>query len=163
MSLAENLRLGMRRLAAGVCVVSTRVPAGKFAMTASSVTSLSDDPASLLVCINKEAAIQPHMERGTAFAVSVLAYNQQAISNLCAQKDAGEERFAIEGWGEYGANKLPYIENAQAIFICEVDNDLTFYGTHQIAIGKLTDVMVSNETVAPLVYADGAYQKILPA
>jgi len=163
MALAEDLRLGMRRLAAGVCVISTRVDAGRFAMTASSVTSLSDDPASLLVCINLDAAIQPYMQKGVTFAVSVLSVEQQAISNLCAQKEAGEERFAIDGWAEYGDNKLPYIADAQATFICEVDNDNTLYGTHQIVVGKLSHVMVSTKPVQPLIYADGAYQGITPA
>lgn len=160
MALADDLRIGMRRLAAGVCVVSTRVPEGRFAMTASSVTSLSDSPASLLVCINTDAAIQAHMQKGVPFVVSVLSTEQQDISNLCAQKEAGEERFAIEGWAEHGNKKLPYIKDAQAIFICEVDNEKTIYGTHQVVIGKLTKAILPEVPVKPLVYADGAYQQL---
>jgi len=163
MPLADNFRAGMRRLAAGVCVVSTKVDAGRFAMTASSVTSLSDEPPSLLVCVNQDAAIQPHLRRGVAFTVSVLSYEQQDVSNLCAQKEAGEERFAIDGWAEYGEQKLPYIAGAQAIFVCEVDSDNILYGTHQIVVGKLTEVMIPEGPVQPLIYADGAYQRIAKA
>lgn len=161
---AEDLRAGMRRLASGVSIISTQVEAGRFAMTASSVTSLSDDPASLLVCINLDAAIEPHIKQGVFFAVSILSAEQQAISNLCAQKDTGEERFAVDGWANYDNDDLalPYVADAQAIFICEVDSDNIVYGTHQIVIGKLRDVIVPSTDVDPLVYADGAYQRITP-
>ena len=52
----EQFLIAMRSLAASVSVISARDAIGKtYAMTASSVTSLSIDPPSILVCVNKEA------------------------------------------------------------------------------------------------------------
>ncbi|MBX2807259.1 MAG: flavin reductase family protein [Cellvibrionaceae bacterium] len=158
MSLSDNLKMGMRRLASGVCVVSSYKQSVRFAMTASSVTSLSDNPASLLMCINKEAAIQSVLVKGQPFAVNVLADGQQGISNKCAQRDAAEERFAVGQWLTRTSDQLPYLAAAQVVFFCEVDNSPYFYGTHQIVVGKLTEALISDDDVRPLIYVDGGYR-----
>lgn len=160
MQLAESLRLGMRRLASGVCVVTTRGGSARYAMTASSVTSLSDDPASLLVCVNKTAAMQPFLLKGQPLAINILGADQQEISNKCAQKNAAEERFEVGDWLEHEPTKLPYLQFAQAVFFCQVDNENHEYGTHQIVIGRLTEVIIPDTSVDPLIYVDGNYQKI---
>ncbi len=159
-SLKDALRLGMRRLASGVCVISTQVDGQRYAMTASSVTSLSDSPASLLVCVNKDAAMRPFFTYGQSFVVNVLSQSQQDISNLCASAQSGEERFALGDWQE-NDKQMPYLADAQVNFFCQVDNDNYHYGTHQIVIGCLEEVTVSEAGVAPLVYVDGGYAKIV--
>jgi flavin reductase (DIM6/NTAB) family NADH-FMN oxidoreductase RutF len=155
----DALRLGMRRLAAGVCIISTQVDDRRYAMTASSVTSLSDDPASLLVCVNKEAAMQPWLHLGRMFVVNVLSQEQQNLSNLCASRDEGVERFSQGNW-QLDAKGMPYLADAQANFFCRVDNDNYLYGTHQIVIGRLENVLISASDVNPLIYVDGAYAGI---
>lgn len=160
MLLSEGLRLGMRRLASGVCVITTCSDNSRYAMTASSVTSLSDSPASLLFCVNKTAAIQPFLKRGQAVAINILSANQEDVSNKCAQKNAAEERFSIGDWTTDEKTGLPYLLSSQAVFLCEVDNDLQEYGTHQIVIGRLNEVIIPDNDVDPLIYVDGAYQQI---
>ena len=160
MSLAESLRVGMRRLASGVCVITTEVDGRRYAMTASSVTSLSDSPASLLVCVNKTAAIQPYLKKYQPFAVNILGAGHESISNKCAQREAGDERFSIGLWERDEATQLPCLKDAQAVFLCEVDNDGYEYGTHQIVIGKLTRVMLPDIQLDPLIYVDGAYSRL---
>ncbi len=160
MQLNEGLRLGMRRLASGVCVVTTCEGSARYAMTASSVTSLSDNPASLLLCVNKTAAMQPFLVKGQPLAVNILSADQQDVSNKCAQKDAAEERFGVGEWAEHEPTKLPYLPSAQAIFFCQVDNENHEYGTHQIVIGRLTDLIIPEIEVNPLIYVDGAYQQL---
>lgn len=160
MMLSDSLRLGMRRLASGVCVVTSYTETERFAMTASSVTSLSDSPASLLICINQTAAIAPILNKGQPLAVSILNADQQDISNKCAEKLAGDERFAVGEWAQHEATGLPYLETAQVTFFCEVDNDDYPYGTHRIVVGKLTDAIIADEDIEPLVYLNGSYQKL---
>jgi flavin reductase (NADH) len=155
----DALRLGMRRLAAGVCVISTKVDGQNFAMTASSVTSVSDEPASLLVCINKDTSMQPVLIMGQVFVVNVLSQTQQNVSNICASRGDADERFSVGDW-QQGHNDTPYLADAQASFFCRVDNDQYLYGTHQIVIGRLEKVMVSDEEVDPLIYINGAYAAI---
>ena len=155
----ENLRLGMRRLAAGVCVVSTQVDGQRYAMTASSVTSVSDEPASLLVCVNKEASMYSLLAIGQPFVINVLSQAQQAVSNICAARDTGEERFSCGDW-QNDANGMPYLADAQVSFFCRVDNDDYTYGTHQVVIGCLDKAIISDDAVNPLVYVNGAYAAV---
>ncbi|MGH1487034.1 MAG: flavin reductase family protein [Cellvibrionaceae bacterium] len=160
MSLSDTLRLGMRRLASGVCVVTTEADGVRYAMTASSVTSLSDEPASLLVCVNKVAAMQPYLTKGQPIAVNILSSDQQLVSNKCAEKEAGEERFSVGTWLTDEKTNLPYLSDAQATFFCSVDNDNYEYGTHQIVVGRLIDAVVPEIEVDPLIYLNGNYQEI---
>jgi flavin reductase (NADH) len=160
MELGESLRLGMRRLASGVCIVSTKADGRRFAMTASSVTSLSDSPASLLVCVNASAAIQPFLVKGHPFTVNILGADQEEISNSCARPSSGEERFNVGEWSPVDETDVPFLKQAQAVFFCEVDNDNYQYGTHNIVIGRVTHVIVSEAATSPLVYLNGKYQRI---
>lgn len=152
------LRAGMRRLAASVCVLTAVDSSGqRHAMTATAVTSVSDDPASLLVCVNRQASLFDILAQGMRFAVNVLSAHQADISVLCASGESGEPRFAQGNWGD--ANGMPYLRDAQAVFFCHTARQLT-HGTHLIAIGDIDKVLVAEGTVDPLLYADGHYRRL---
>ncbi|MES2676333.1 MAG: flavin reductase family protein [Pseudomonadota bacterium] len=154
-SVSEAMKLGMRRLASGVCVISARIEGEGFAMTASSVTSVSDNPASLLVCINKLVSQQEYFStQGSVFAVNVLGEGHQAVSNLCAGREPGRNRFSLGDWKQNMA--CPYLADAQVVFYCETDMFIS-YGTHQIVIARINNVQVGEISFAPLLYADGKY------
>lgn len=156
-NLAASMKLGMRRLASGVCVLSTSLADNeRFAMTVSSVTSVSDSPASLLVCINQAVSQQAHLSTpGAQFAVNVLSYDHQEVSNVCAGRDSVQNRFEVGNWVE-DETGVPLLADALAVFLCKTDNVIT-YGTHKIVIGAISNVIVNDTDVTPLLYADGSY------
>lgn len=156
-NLAVSMKLGMRRLASGVCVLSTRLDNDqRFAMTVSSVTSVSDSPASLLVCINQLVSQQAHLAtKGSQFAINVLSSNQQDVSNICAGREPTRDRFDVGCWEEDDSG-LPVLGGAQAVFVCQTDQVMT-YGTHKIVIGVIHRVIINGAEVDPLLYADGSY------
>jgi flavin reductase (DIM6/NTAB) family NADH-FMN oxidoreductase RutF len=154
----EGLRAGMRRLAASVCVITARDSTGqRQAMTATAVSSVSDNPASLLVCVNRQTTLHTILAAGGSFAVNVLDATQADISAQCANSEAGEARFANGDWAE--AHELPYLRNAQAIFFCDSATHMT-HGTHLIAVGNIREVLVSKTSVNPLLYANGQYRRL---
>ncbi len=158
-NLAASMKLGMRRLASGVCVLSARLGDDDFAMTVSSVTSVSDSPPSLLVCINQQVSKQAHLSTpGCRFAINVLGSQHQEISNLCAGRAPEQHRLSVGDWSVEGG--CPVLIDAQAVFHCEADKIVT-YGTHHIVVAKILKVAVSTEAVAPLIYMDGAYGSFL--
>lgn len=160
-SISDEMRLGMRRLASGVCVISAHIQGESFAMTASSVTSVSDSPASLLVCINKMVSQQEYFStQGSVFAVNILGDEHQAISNLCAGREPGRDRFSEGNWTLDKAS--PYLADAQTVFFCETDM-LISYGTHQIVIAHIKRVIIGNVEFSPLLYADGSYGRFVRA
>jgi flavin reductase (DIM6/NTAB) family NADH-FMN oxidoreductase RutF len=156
-NLAVAMKLGMRRLASGVCVLSTKLQNNqRFAMTVSSVTSVSDSPASLLVCINQLVSQHGHLStEGNHFAVNVLSASHQEVSNICAGRAPNRDRFGIGEWKEDDTG-LPVLADAQAVFICQTDQVMT-YGTHKIIVGAIHKVIVNEVDVDPLLYADGSY------
>lgn len=158
-SLAEQMKAGMRRLAAGVSVLTTRDKSGRdYAMTVSSVTSVSDSPASLLVCVNKQTSICPVLSIGHDFAINLLASGHDQISNLCATGQQSEQRFSLGNWDREGQIS-PLLKDAEACFICQV-SQVFEYGTHNIVVGDIQQVSVASSKAAPLVYLDGAYRQI---
>lgn len=155
--LGTAMKLGMRRLASGIGVLSTRVDNGeRFAMTVSSVTSVSDSPASLLVCVNTQVALEGHLSTpGAPFVINILSSEQQAISNRCAGFEGDKPRFSIGNWEE-GRGSLPYLKDAQASFFCESDKVMT-YGTHHIVVARILEVKIGELAIDPLIYIDGGY------
>lgn len=160
-NLAVSMKLGMRRLASGVCVLSTTLPGNqRFAMTVSSVTSVSDSPASLLVCINQLVSQQDYLATlGNKFAINVLSVDHQDVSNICAGREPNRNRFEIGQW-EDDDTGLPVLADALAVFICQTDQ-VTNYGTHKIVIGVIHKVILNGADVDPLLYADGSYGAFL--
>ncbi len=155
--LTEGLRQGMRSLASGVCVVSGLKDDGeRAAMTASSVTSVSDDPPSLLVCVNKAARMDDVLFHSEYFCVNILSSDHQDVSEICATPETGEERFSVGSWSRHEKNGLHYINNAPAVFICHKQR-VVDHGTHSIYIANVDEVLVSDKKHQHLVYADGRY------
>lgn len=152
------MKLGMRRLASGVCILSARMDDGElFAMTVSSVTSVSDNPASLLVCINKQVSRQMYLSTpGSRFAINVLASDQKDLSDLCAGREQGSDRFSLGAWHQEDESGVPYLTDAQAVFFCRSDM-VAEYGTHHIVVSRIHQVLVSEGKVDPLLYVNGRY------
>lgn len=152
------LRTGMRRLAASVCVITTIDAVGqRQAMTATSVTSVSDDPASLLVCVNRHAGLYDTLAQKHRFAVNILSAQHADISARCAGQETGESRFAVGDWGD--ALGLPYLRDAQAVFFCHTARHLV-HGTHLIVIGNVDKALITDHDTNPLLYADGRYRHL---
>ncbi|WP_370978489.1 flavin reductase family protein [Agaribacterium sp. ZY112] len=155
--LAEGLRQGMRHLASGVCIVSAgNNESERAAMTASSLTSVSDDPASLLVCINKSAQIENVLAESAYFSVNILSSEQQTLSDLCATPGLNEERFEQGNWQQHESSGLYILPESPAVFICSVQVSIE-HGTHNIYVANVEAAYVSDKKHQALVYADGKY------
>jgi flavin reductase (DIM6/NTAB) family NADH-FMN oxidoreductase RutF len=158
--LAQLMKQGMRRLASGVCVLSARLSDGEaFVMTVSSVTSVSDKPPSLLVCINRQ--IDRHEELlplGARFAINLLSTDQTEISNLCAGRYEDRDRLSLGNWSQ---DEWLLLTDSQASFCCVTDKVVS-YGTHEILFGRIEKVKIHVDEVNPLVYANGQYGSFKP-
>lgn len=76
---AQAFRAAMRHLAGGVSVITTGSGAERNGLTATSVSSLSAEPPTLIVCINRQASAWPLIARHRAFGVNVLGSDQIEI------------------------------------------------------------------------------------
>ena len=154
MSIQDNFRLAMRRYIYSVSIMSNRDNGGNTnAITVSSVTSISMDPPSLLICINKSSRIHDTLIIGSKFCINLLNKDQEELSNTCSDEDKHEQRFNDKNWN---LEDIPFLANAQANIFCKVDK-LSSYHTHTIVVGLVEDAKFS-DNISTLTYVDGEYR-----
>jgi len=144
----------MRRYIYSVSILSNKDEEGNSnAITVSSVTSISMEPPSLLVCINKNSRIHDTLKEGSKFCINLLSKDQEELSNICSDENKYDERFNDNNWN---SNNVPFLGNAQANIFCKVDK-LTSYHTHTIVVGMVENATYSDE-ISTLTYVDGKYE-----
>lgn len=153
-SFRSEFRKAMRRLTSAVTVITTAHEAVRYGMTATAVTSVSADPPSLLICINRSASVHAPLVRSGRFCVNILLAEQTDIAQAFSGGVPQELRFA-EGQWSADQSGVPFLREAQANIFCDTDA-LSSYGTHSIIVGKVSEVLVHGR-VTPLLYQDGQY------
>jgi flavin reductase len=151
--LPDAFRQAMRRVASTVNVITICVGGEPMGITATAMSSISVEPPSLLVCINRTASLHGRMEDVSHFRVNVLHRDQEEVARIFADRKHQALRFA-DGW-TVDCERPPRLVDAQASLLCRrIDHHR--FGTHSIFIGQVEEVAV-REDVKPLVYVNGAY------
>jgi flavin reductase (NADH)/flavin reductase len=152
----ESYKAGMRCLAAGVCIVTTRSPNGKRnGLTATAVCSVSLAPPTLLCCVNRQSGSYNAIHEAGVFAVNVLSVDDRSLAERFAGLVAGEERFAEGSWGIL-ATGAPILESALVSFDCRISQAVEL-PTHGILFGEIEMVELRTAAAGPLLYAHGDY------
>jgi len=154
-----DFRNAMRQLTGGVSVITTGRGRDISGMTVTSVSSLSVDPPSLIVSLNRESSSWPLVKRYGFFGVNILTSDQVDIAERFTGKGGlkGADRFAGAPWTTR-ASGVPLLADALAAIDCEVE-DVVERHSHAIVIGRVLDVAVSARTAA-LAYWQGRYVAI---
>lgn len=155
----QNFREGMSRLGAAVSLITTDGPEGRHGMTASAVCSITDDPPTLLVCINRTNRSHDLFNGNGTLCVNVLAAHHQDLANAFAGR-GGQERFAAGDWMTL-ATGAPILTDAVAAFDCRVVERVTI-GTHSVFYARVEEVRLGNEPPLGLMWFNRAYHT-LPA
>lgn len=152
---AESFRSAMRRTAASVAVITSAHEGVFHGMTATAMTSVSSDPPTLLVVVNRSARTHPFIAKSRRFAVNVLSTGQEETARRFA---AGAEN-QFEGIPhEMHAAEVPIIAGTAATFVC-VATDAVDVATHTIFIGAVEMAVSSGRS--PLLYHDGRYVHVV--
>jgi flavin reductase (DIM6/NTAB) family NADH-FMN oxidoreductase RutF len=150
-------RDAMSHVAGAVHVVATDGPAGLGGATATAVTSVSDSPPSLLLCLNQTSATLRHIRENGVFSVNVLSNAQEEVATVFAGATGldGADRFrASHGW-QMG-NGPPVLETALATFCCRL-TEMTPVGSHTVIIGMVEQATTGAEA-RPLLYFRRGYR-----
>jgi flavin reductase (DIM6/NTAB) family NADH-FMN oxidoreductase RutF len=156
---SADFRRAMRHLAGGVSVVTVGRGKDITGMTVTSVTSLSVEPPTLIVSINRESSSWPMLKRYGFFGVNILTADQVDIADRFTSKSGltGADRFAGPQWITR-ASGVPLLAGALAAVDCEVE-EIVERHSHGIVIGRVLDMQVSTRTAA-LAYWQGQYVAI---
>ena len=152
----DALRLAMRELASGVCIITTGAAKARCGLTATSVTSLSLTPPSVLVCVDKRSRSLAEIVANGVFAVNTLSGSHRRIAEDFANRGArqGVARFDGADWtqGKFGA---PVLTTALAALECHVGNIVDWH-SHLVVFGLVQHVHLSGRSSA-LTYWRGDY------
>lgn len=157
-------KLGMRSLVGGVTVIGANDPGGAaVGLTATAVSSLSADPPSLLVCINRSTSIAAALAQGAGFSVNILTAMQADVARAFGGQFqiSGTDRFGYGTWHRSRDREVPLLLGCRVAFECEVAH-VHDWQTHHIVIGTVSDVHFFNLDEPPLAYADGDYRTTAP-
>jgi flavin reductase (DIM6/NTAB) family NADH-FMN oxidoreductase RutF len=144
------------RFASGVTVVTTSASEGAYGVTVSSFASLSLNPLLVTVSISRSSQLVEHVRTAQAFAVSVLASDQQHVASYFATSGRRPEPAGFSTVStivqQTGA---PIIESCLSWFDCTLE-DILPGGDHEILVGRVA--AAGGRTGEPLVYWAGEYR-----
>jgi flavin reductase len=155
----QRFREAMSRVGAAVNIITTTGPEGDGGLTASAVCSVTDDPPTLLVCLNRTAKLNATFKENMILCVNVLAPEHEELSPVFAS--VGEipmaERFAMATWRRL-ATGAPALDSAAACFDCTIDQ-ITEVGTHSVFFCEV-EAIAAGATDQGLIYFGRTYHRI---
>lgn len=154
---AKTYRDAMAQFAGAVHVVTTDGPAGKRGATVIAACSVSDNPPTILVCLNRENPKNlPFVQNGN-FALNTLSSQQKPLAEAFSGHTGLSEpdRFALGDW-ETISSGAPALRGALAVFDCELveTKDLA---THRVLFGRVTGLRIG-DSLKPLIYHNRGYR-----
>ena len=156
---AADFRGAMRHVVGAVSVITVGRGDDVTGMTVTSMSSLSVEPPSLIVSVNRSASSWPLLKQYGVFGVNILAADQRDVAERFAGKGGleGAARFAGAEWTARAAG-APLLVGALAAIDCEVEEIIERH-SHGIVIGRVREVRLAPAGAA-LAYWHGDYLAI---
>ena len=116
-----QFREAMARFGAAVHVVTTNGPGGKHGFTATAVSSVSDQPATMLVCLNRRSRILPVLRDNGILCVNTLRADDDSVADVFAGRTGltGAQRFLQGQWTTL-VTGAPVLESAVVSCDCRI-------------------------------------------
>lgn len=150
-------KVGMRRLAAGVSIITTIERGIPHGLVATSVSSVCAEPEpSLLVCVNRSSSAHDVIDRAKLFCVNLLSVDDLELAQRFSLPEFRSRRFERGSW-EPLATGAPALGSALASFDCEVTHAVPVH-SHTIFVGVVRDLRLRQSEIEALLYLDGQYQ-----
>jgi len=155
----QGYRDAMARLGAAVSVITTTGEAGDAGFTASAVCSVTDDPPTLLVCMNRDSSLHDTFVANGVLCVNTLSAAQEPLSPLFAGfTDAPmAERFDAAAWTTM-VTGAPVLSGAVVSFDCRITS-VTEVGTHSVFFCEVQAIQ-AGPAHEGLIYFGRSYHRI---
>jgi flavin reductase (DIM6/NTAB) family NADH-FMN oxidoreductase RutF len=155
---AFALRQAMRHMAGGVSVITAGTGVERTGLTVTTATSLSMEPPTMLICVNRTASAWPVIRNHAHFAVNILSAHQEEVAARFAGRDGikGAARYDGADWDRLGTGASG-LRGALAVIDCAVEEIIERH-SHGIIIGAVKSVKLgSGPNHDPLVYGHGRF------
>jgi flavin reductase (DIM6/NTAB) family NADH-FMN oxidoreductase RutF len=157
LTLIERFRASMRATAASVSLVTSTDAVGGFhGMAATSWVSISMDPPSMLVTINRSASVHAVISSSGRYCLNLMRDSHSDILERFSRSDMRHVRFDAENW-HLSTSGLPVLCDALASQLCTVMDSFD-YGTHTVFVGRIDDVILPEISgrMSPLIWTNGS-------
>lgn len=150
----SEFKNAMSSLAFQVAIVTACAEGERLGRTVTSFTSLSADPARMIVSIDSHSRIIDLIGTTKTFSMAFLSTSHQTIAEAFAGKVPQEERFNLSKWDHWpnGNLKLP---GATLALDCELIGSVDA-GDHMLFFGAIIEAEVVHGQV-PLIWNNRAY------
>ncbi len=151
-----EFRRVMGLFATGVAVMTAAGSRGPHGMTVNAVMSVSLDPLLVCVSVNRAARMLPILRHAGAFALNVLAEDQQPLSRYFAEAwpHATPPEHRFEPW--VGG---PRLVGCLAAVGCRVERRLDG-GDHELVLGRALALYQAAPPLRPLLFFGGRYHRL---
>jgi flavin reductase (DIM6/NTAB) family NADH-FMN oxidoreductase RutF len=156
---ADKFREALSRVASSVSIVSTNGVHGIAGFTCSAVCSVTDEPPTIMVCVNRKSAANAIIKANGVLCVSSLGVEQVALSQMFAGvgRVPMNERFSDSDWGVLTTG-APYCKTSRVALDCRVA-EIREVGTHSVIFAEvLSAVQVTD--AQPLIYHSRNYATV---
>ena len=156
----DEFRKVMGHFATGISVVTTFDGDQPSGITVNAFSSVSLEPALVMVALDRGRFITPMVRRFGRYAVNVLGSDQQLLSDCFAHAPVspGREGFCGASWHR-GPSGLPLIDGSIATLECTTVETFSA-GDHDLFIGRVDSLEQLREDVAPLLYFRRRYLRV---
>lgn len=153
---AAEFREAMSRVACSVSIVTTNGPHGIAGFTCSAVCSVTDEPPTIMVCVNRRSAANAIIRANGVLCVSSLGADQVELSQMFAGvgRVPMNERFAGPHWGIL-ATGAPYCTASRVALDCRIA-DIRDVGTHSVILAEVLSSAHAGDA-EPLIYHSRNY------
>jgi flavin reductase (DIM6/NTAB) family NADH-FMN oxidoreductase RutF len=156
----QTFKAAMGRFPGAVTIITARSEAERRGITATAVCSVSAEPPSLLICVNRKTGTCASIGETGFFNINLLRdpSSELAMRFAGAGGATGEEKFTAGDWDE-DTRGLPILKDALVAFCCEVREKVDA-GSHAIFIGQIVDIRLGEGV--PLLYERSRFHRLTP-
>lgn len=138
-------RDAMASLGAAVNIVATNGDAGCCGLTATAVCSVTDNPPTVMVCINSKSQMNTIFQENGKLSINILNHEQEEMACHFAGMTGltMADRFTQPGW-QNGQLQQPVLTNALACLEGDI-NDVHQVGTHFVYMTEIKNISVRED------------------
>ena len=111
-------------------IVTTDGPSGRAGFTASAVCSVTAEPPTLLVCLNRGSSAAQAFAENSALCVNTVGPKHKDLAMLFGGKTPMDERFEAAEWSA-GVTGAPILAEAVVSFDCTI-TERAVVGSHEV-------------------------------
>ncbi len=155
---SADFREALSEVPTPVFLVATDGCAGKAGLTVSSVTSVSADPPTMLVCINENSSSLNAIRSNRRFSINLLASGQADLAARFAgmSGERNEDRFTFGKWVPFTSG-CHFLDTAIFSLDCRLTKVRT-EATHVLLFGEVQEIRCADAASETLVYHRRAFR-----